>query len=137
MKNFRISQSILSRWHRIAGVIQFFVKKVGVASEKTICLLLCLVLLLGCGTTALAEEDPGLQTAETLHALGLFRGTGEDENGVPIYALEKTATRAEALVMLIRLLGEEDAALSSLAAHPFTDVPAWADRYVAYAYEKA
>ena len=104
--------------------------------KKTISLLLCLVMLLGCGATALAAEDSGLQAAETLHSLGLFKGTGEDENGAPVYALEKTATRAEALVMLIRLLGEEDAALSSPASHPFTDVPEWADRYVAYAYEK-
>lgn len=37
--------------------------------------------------------------------------------------------------MLIRLLGKENDALASNAQHPFTDVPAWADRYVAYAYE--
>ena len=38
--------------------------------------------------------------------------------------------------MLIRTLGEENAALSGTHKHPFTDVPAWADAYVGYAYEK-
>ena len=38
--------------------------------------------------------------------------------------------------MFLRLIGEEGAALSSTAANPFADTPAWCDRYVAYAYEK-
>ena len=36
--------------------------------------------------------------------------------------------------MLIRLLGEETAALATDHKHPFTDVDAWAQRYVGYAY---
>jgi hypothetical protein len=38
--------------------------------------------------------------------------------------------------MFIRLLGEESQALACTASHPFTDVPAWLDRYVAWAYTK-
>ena len=68
--------------------------------------------------------------ADALAALGLFRGTDYG------YELERTATRTEALVMFLRLLGEEQSALSWIGPHPFTDVPAWADRYVAYAYAK-
>ena len=49
--------------------------------------------------------------ADALKQMGLFQGTG-------------TA------------YGEEGAALSSTAANPFADTPAWCDRYVAYAYEK-
>lgn len=45
------------------------------------------------------------------------------------------ATRAEALVSLIQAIGREDEALATTAANPFTDVPEWADRYAAYAYE--
>ena len=37
--------------------------------------------------------------------------------------------------MLIRLLGQEEVALSGTWKHPFTDVPEWADKYVGYAYE--
>ena len=38
--------------------------------------------------------------------------------------------------MFLRLIGEEQAALATTAACPFTDVPAWCQSYVAYAYEK-
>ena len=38
--------------------------------------------------------------------------------------------------MLIRLLGEEDAALGFTGANPFKDVPAWAAKYGAYAFSK-
>ncbi len=68
--------------------------------------------------------------ANALKSLGLFLGTDYG------FELEKKASRIESLVMLIRMLGEEKAALNSLVKHPFTDVPAWADRYVAYAYQK-
>lgn len=44
-------------------------------------------------------------------------------------------TRIEALVSLIQAIGREADALSETAENPFTDVPEWADRYAAYAYE--
>ena len=68
--------------------------------------------------------------ADALNDLGLFSGS---TNG---YNLERSSTRTEGLVMLLRLLGEENRALNYKGSHPFTDVPGWADRYVAYAYEK-
>ena len=42
----------------------------------------------------------------------------------------------EALIMLIRLLGEESEALTCTAYQPFADVPDWAEPYAAYAYAK-
>ena len=66
--------------------------------------------------------------ADALHELGLFSGTGSG------YELERTSTRAEGLVMLLRLLGKEKEAAAYTGSHPFTDVPEWAARYVAYAY---
>lgn len=82
-------------------------------------------------STAAWGADSGTKNADRLHALGLFQGT------VSGYALDKTPTRLQGLIMLIRLLGEEDAALSSDAANPFTDVAEGSpSRYVAYAYEK-
>ena len=72
--------------------------------------------------------------ADALRALSLFRGTGSGSGSG--YELEKVPTRIEALIMLLRLLGEEDDALACTAAHPFTDVPDWCAPYVAYAWEK-
>ncbi len=68
--------------------------------------------------------------AGALNTVGLLAGTG---NG---YELERAGTRVEVLVMMIKLFGENDAALAYKGKHPFTDVPAWAEAYVAYAYNK-
>ena len=38
--------------------------------------------------------------------------------------------------MLLRILGEEKEAQNTNYTNPFTDVPAWAEKYVAYAYSK-
>lgn len=46
----------------------------------------------------------------------------------------KPATRAQALVNIIKSLGKESATLSETAKNPFDDVPDWADKYVAYAF---
>lgn len=89
---------------------------------------LALIMLLTVGIWA----DGGAQTgADRLHALGLFQGTGSG------YALDKTATRMQGLIMLIRLLGEETDALDCAAPIPFRDVDAGnSARYVAYGYQK-
>src|SRR5690606_15643195 len=51
------------------------------------------------------------------------------------FELDRAPTRAEGLVMLLRLLGKEAEALGGSYSHPFRDVPRWADRYVGYAYQ--
>ena len=68
--------------------------------------------------------------AQALNHLGLFRGSDKG------YELERTPNRQEALVMLIRLLGEEQAALAFDPVSPFNDLTNWVDgqRYIAYAY---
>ena len=69
--------------------------------------------------------------ADRLNSLGLFRGT---DTG---YALQNSATRIHALIMLIRLLGEEDAALAYTGKCPFTDITAASYQlYAGYAYSK-
>ena len=70
--------------------------------------------------------------ADALSAMGLFQGTGTAYGSG--YDLEQAPTRIVGLVMFLRLIGEEGAALRSTAANPFADTPAWCDRYVAYAY---
>lgn len=72
--------------------------------------------------------------ASALRELGLFRGTGSGVAGG--FDLDLAPTRAEGLVMFIRLLGEEQAALAGDGRHPFRDVPAWLDRYAAWAWER-
>ncbi|MCI9263106.1 MAG: hypothetical protein HFF06_00875 [Oscillospiraceae bacterium] len=73
--------------------------------------------------------------ADALKAMGLFRGSD-----VPYgsgYDLESTPTRIQGLVMFLRLIGEEQAALSYPGSGiTYADVPDWALPYVAYAYDK-
>lgn len=67
--------------------------------------------------------------ADALRDMGLFAGT---KHG---YELERTPTRAEAAVMLVRLLGQESNAKSKSYETPFRDVPGWAAPYVGWLYE--
>ena len=69
-----------------------------------------------------------MDEAYALKKLGLVRGAAD---GMELY---RGNTRAESITMLIRLLGEEESALSVKHQHPFTDVDAWAQNYVGYAY---
>lgn len=74
--------------------------------------------------------------AAALKQLNLFRGsyTGYGQG----YDLEAAPTRIQALIMFIRVLGEETDALSGTGATPFTDVAKGSntEKYVAYAYRK-
>ena len=85
-------------------------------------------------TTCFAASKEAEATANALNELGLFSGTGTDENGKPIYALDKAPTRHEAVTMLVRLLGKGDEAVNGKWDTPFTDVANWAKPYVGYAY---
>lgn len=91
-------------------------------------------------TTGTGKLEPGAQdndpflAADALHAMGLFSGTGVDENYQPIYELDRTPNRNEAVTMLVRLLGKEDYARSRIWFTPFTDMVKWAAPYVGYAY---
>ncbi|MBE6632541.1 MAG: S-layer homology domain-containing protein [Ruminococcaceae bacterium] len=66
--------------------------------------------------------------ANELFDMGLFLGT---DTG---YELERIPTRAEAAVMLVRLLGKESQAKELTYTAPFTDVYDWAKPYVQYLY---
>lgn len=105
--------------------------------KRTFSLFLALALL--CGALALpasaAVTEPHT-AANILYQLGLFKGTGTLPGGNPNFDLDNTATRGEATVMLVRLLGAEQEAQSKHYKHGFTDVPAWASDYVGYAKVK-
>ena len=111
--------------------------------KKTLCALLALCLLAALLTTgALAADRPAAaadiktaqQAADYLYSLGLFRGTGSNPDGSPVYELERTPTRFESVAMLVRLLGAEDEALAGSWRTPFRDLYPWAAPYVGYAY---
>lgn len=76
-----------------------------------------------CAASAREEE-----AAQALHGLGLFLGTDKG------FELALAPRRSEALIIMIRLLGEEAEALSAAGDAPFADTPAWFAPYAAYAY---
>ena len=74
--------------------------------------------------------------AGALKTLNLFKGsyTGYGQG----YDLEVAPTRLQALIMFIRVLGEEEQALAWTGSQPFTDIApgTQSEKYVGYAYEK-
>ena len=110
--------------------------------KKVISLLLvctlCLTLALPVSAAETAyHEASDLAAAEyyadQLKALGLFRGS---DTG---YELSRSLSRIEALVMVVRLLGQENTAQQGNYANPFADMAganwSWAWPYVGYAYQ--
>jgi len=100
---------------------------------------LLLALLLFCSAVPVASaaaDDNGQSenAAEMLYTLGLFKGTGVNPDGTPIFDLDKAPTRDQGLIMLIRLLGKEQEALAGTWDIPFTDVSDFMRPYVGYAY---
>lgn len=102
-----------------------------------ICLLAAVLLCAQMTVSAFAappgRDAAGQAAAEELHELGLFLGSGNLPDGSPNFELDRTPTRAEALVMLVRLLGAEEEAKTGHYSHPFTDAD-WAGAYIGYGY---
>ena len=81
------------------------------------------------------EKSNQQLAAEHLYALGIWKGTGTDENGQPVFALEQPLTRIEVMVMLIRLLGEENQVSAYKSDYmQFQDTGTWERPYIGYAY---
>jgi competence protein ComEC len=106
----------------------------GVKMQKALIILLSLVLVFGFTSNAAAASQPAMDAAESLYDLGLFRGVGINADGNPNFDLDRNPTRTEAVTMLVRLLGQDAAAKAGAWDTPFTDVAAWAEPYVGYAY---
>ena len=86
------------------------------------------------GTDPNAERE--LAIAEQLKTLGLFIGTGTNDDGSTNFDLDRAPTRVEAVIMLIRLKGlTAEAAAYPAEKCPFTDVDDWAKPYLAYAFD--
>lgn len=102
--------------------------------KRWVSLVLAAAMLFALSLPAFAAESEAQEAAEALYDLGLFKGTGADAAGRPVFDLNRAPTRAEAVTMLVRLLGKEDEARSGSWEIPFTDVADWAKPYVGYAY---
>lgn len=85
---------------------------------------------------AYSDEVDYNAMAAALKSLNLFRGsfTGYGQG----FDLELVPTRLQALIMFIRVLGEEEQALAWTGTTHFTDISRGSDaeKYVGYAYEK-
>ena len=98
--------------------------------RKTLALFLCAALFAAffVSVPASAASVSTGEAVETLSTLGLLLGSDGS------FELERPATRAEAAVMLLRLLGKYAAAEAAAVKSPFTDA-GWADIYLGYAYD--
>lgn len=103
--------------------------------KKWVAIVLAISLALCLMPAASAAGTEAQDAADALYALGLFRGTGTDAEGAPVFALSSPLTRGEAVTMLVRLLGQEEEALGGARETPFTDLADWMAPYVGLAYE--
>ena len=101
--------------------------------RKWIAAFLTCVMVFALSVTAFAAT-PAATAAQKLDDLGLFEGVG-GTGSTPNYDLNRAPTRAEAVTMLVRLLGKEKEAQNSSYSAPFTDVADWANPDVNYAYK--
>ena len=95
--------------------------------KKGLILILLAAMLLALAVPAGAASVSGEEAIEALTALGIVTGTGEG------FEPARSATRAEALVMLLRLLGKEAEAAQGWDC-PFAD-GGWAASYIGYAWK--
>ncbi len=93
--------------------------------KRIICLILAFVMLFS--MTALADSQ---KNAQMLKELNLFKGTDKG------FELEREASRVEAIVTVVRVLGGEAEALEKNYSHSFEDTDSWMNPYVGYALEK-
>lgn len=80
--------------------------------KRIFAVLLALLLIFSLSAGAFAADAEAETAAQELFDLGLFSGTGTDAAGKPVFDLDRAPTRAEAVTMLVRLLGKSDAAIT-------------------------
>lgn len=79
----------------------------------------------------LRQDGRYLSDAITLKNLGLISGNNQGD-----LELDRAPTIYEVAIMLVRMMGEEEMALSHKYEHPYENVPSWASCYVGYLYKK-
>ncbi len=105
--------------------------------KRVLSLVLALVLVFGTILPAFADETATMPTAgDKLYDYGVIKGNAAGEKDLN---LNGTLTRAEMMVILSRLYGEEEQAKAFDVLPKFTDVQdknAWYTKYVAYGANK-
>lgn len=104
--------------------------------KKILTVLMVVFMAVSSCSVCLADVVDETQSANVLYNLGLFNGTGTDNDGNPVFNLDNKLSRQEATALLVRLLGKEAEAQNEILDIPFTDVDDWAKPYVGYAYNK-
>lgn len=95
---------------------------------QRIAVVLCLFVVFSVSAHAVQFDE---YYANKLKLLGVFQGTAAG------FELDREPTRLEGLIIMLRLLGEEEAAKNySSQENYFEDVPEWGKAYVNYAYHK-
>ncbi|MBQ7599388.1 MAG: hypothetical protein IJU57_01805, partial [Clostridia bacterium] len=102
--------------------------------KKALTIVIILAVILSLCAAVSAADAEAEAAAQELNGYGLFRGTGTDADGNPIFSLDRSPNRNEAVTMLVRLLGKETEALEGAWETPFTDLDEWATPYIGYAY---
>ncbi|MCQ2552814.1 MAG: leucine-rich repeat domain-containing protein, partial [Clostridia bacterium] len=102
--------------------------------KRIISVLLILCMIFTTFSFSFAETNSGESDAKALYDLGIISGSGYKSDGTPDFNLNATLTRAEAITMLVKLLGAESKALSGNYKSPFVDLSAWSKPYINYAY---
>ncbi|HQF80117.1 MAG TPA: S-layer homology domain-containing protein [Flexilinea sp.] len=101
-------------------------------TAKSLIIIFIFILCLGIKVPALAGSPSDAESqAEALKQLGLMKDDPELS-----FSFDEELDRVQATVFLIRSTGKDAEAIYGKGSHPFSDVPAWADKYIAYAYEK-
>jgi len=102
--------------------------------KKVMVIFLSIICLGIFNSYAYAASDEAVSAANELYKMSLFGGAEIDSSGKPIFDLDRTPTRDEAITMLVRLLGQTGAAENGEWHLPFSDIEDWAKPYVGYAY---
>ena len=76
-------------------------------------LVVCMLFGMAIHPQAAYAKSAAEPLADILYEEGLFQGTGMTERDEPIYQLYGSVTRAQAITMLVRILGKEDEALAN------------------------
>jgi len=95
---------------------------------------MCLSQLTAMGANTIGIGDDIVNKARMLYDLGLLKGTTSDFS-VEGLELDRYATRTEACITVLRLLGRENKANYQQNSHPFNDVPSWASNGIGWLYE--
>ena len=94
-------------------------------------MILAVILTLNIVTVQIsADETSSNESAEILSMVGMFKGSDKG------FELDREPSRLEGLVMMLRVIGKEEEALSyDTEVKTFNDVPGWGMKYVQFAYD--